>query len=109
MHAKISQQTKQELLGSLRERFGHGSKMEKIKIVDEFVAVAECQRKHAIRLLASDEPVRSEPLVRGRRIYSEAVREVLIVLCFFELPSTNAVKNFSKMPITFKNLAKPFA
>ena len=80
MQAKISQQTKQELLGSLRERYGQTTKMEKSKILDEFVAIAECHRKHAIRLLTSDEPVRSDTPVPGRRIYSEAVREALIVL-----------------------------
>ena len=80
MHTKISQQTKQEVLRALRERYGQASKMEKSKILDEFVAIAECHRKHAIRLLTGEEPVRTDAPVAGRRIYSEAVREALIVL-----------------------------
>jgi Integrase core domain len=80
MHTKISQQTKQELLNALRERYGQASRIEKTKILDEFVAIAECHRKHAIRLLTGEEPVQSNAPVPGRRIYSEAVREALIVL-----------------------------
>ncbi len=77
MQTKISQQTKQELLKALRERYGQASRIEKGKILDEFVAIAECHRKHAIRLLTSDDPIESNPSASGRRIYSEAVREAL--------------------------------
>ena len=80
MHTKISQQAKQEVLRVLRERYGPASKIEKTKILDEFVAIAECHRKHAIRLLTSEEPGESDAPVSGRRIYTEAVREALIVL-----------------------------
>ena len=80
MHTKISQQTKQELVKALRERYGQASRIEKSKILDEFVAIAECHRKHAIRLLTSDDPIESKPSAPGRRIYSEAVREALVVL-----------------------------
>ena len=57
-----------------------GTKHEKLKILDEFVAVTGYHRKHSIRVLNSTEaetvPVRPARL----RLYDEAVREVLIVL-----------------------------
>src|SRR5437660_8241323 len=51
MHNAISKQTKAELLGALRERYLRATKQEKTKVLDQFVAVARCHRKHAIRLL----------------------------------------------------------
>ncbi len=86
MDHKISPQTKRDVLEALRGRYGQASRMEKSQILDEFVAIAGCHRKHAIRLLSSDGPVSSgspvpgDPPVHGRRIYSEAVREALVVL-----------------------------
>ena len=68
MHAKISPQTKHELLAALRERYRQAAKMEKSRILDEFVAIAECHRKHAIRLLTRDDPVGPEPAAHGRRV-----------------------------------------
>ena len=49
-------------------------------MLDEFVAIAGCHRKHAVRLLRrGDEPTaRSVP--KGQRIYDEAVREALTVV-----------------------------
>jgi len=80
MHTKLSAQTKDELLAALRERYQQGSRREKSRILDEYVAITECHRKHAIRLLTGVKPVGSEPAAHGRRIYAEAVRETLIVL-----------------------------
>ena len=40
-----------ELLEALRERYREASRREKGRILDEFVAVANCHRKHAVRLL----------------------------------------------------------
>ncbi len=51
MHTKISKQTKRELLEALHERYRNSAKIDKAKILDEFVALAGCHRKHAIRLL----------------------------------------------------------
>lgn len=56
MDRKISKEAKKELIEALRERYGRASKPEKTKILDEFVAVAGCHRKHAVRLLGSDTP-----------------------------------------------------
>src|SRR5512135_1157200 len=80
MGTKISKQTRRELLEALRERYGSVSKIEKSKILDEFIDIAGCHRKHAIRLLTGVNPVMSDTPKPGRRIYSEAVREALVIL-----------------------------
>lgn len=83
MHTKISPQTKRELLHALRTRYQTATKHEKSRILDEYVALAECHRKHAIRLLTVIAPTESEipaEPVHGRRIYVEAVREAITVL-----------------------------
>lgn len=80
MHAEISKQTQHELIGTLRKRYAHSSRLEKTRILDEFVAIARCHRKHAIRLLAGVDPLHHQSPVPGRRIYSEATREALIIL-----------------------------
>ncbi|HMB03082.1 MAG TPA: transposase family protein [Isosphaeraceae bacterium] len=49
-------------------------------MLDEFVAVARCHRKHAIRLITNAQPVIPEAPALARRIYSEAVREALVIL-----------------------------
>ncbi len=51
MDHKISPQTKRDVLEALRGRYGQASRMEKSQILEEFVAIAGCHRKHAIRLL----------------------------------------------------------
>jgi hypothetical protein len=80
MHSTISKQTKSELLEALRERYQQASKSDKAKILDEFVAVAGCHRKHAIRLLGTASPTTPAVVAVARRTYDEAVREALIVL-----------------------------
>jgi hypothetical protein len=76
----LSQPTKRELLEALRKRYLQATKPDKSKILDEFVAVADCHRKHAIRLLTEVEPVPPKPATPGRRIYADSVREAIIVL-----------------------------
>ena len=80
MGTKISKQTRRELLEALRERYRNASKIDKTKILDEFIDIAGCHRKHAIRLLTGVDPVMPEAPRLGRRIYSEAVRQALVVL-----------------------------
>ena len=80
MHQTISQQTRTELLEALKQRYQRAAKAEKTKVLDEFVAVAGCHRKHAIRLLARDRPAAPAAAVIARRTYDEAVREALVVL-----------------------------
>jgi hypothetical protein len=80
MRATLSSQTKHELLAALRERYQRATRIEKSRILDEYVALAGCHRKHAIRRLTGVDAIREEPVTHGRQVYSEAVRETLIVL-----------------------------
>jgi hypothetical protein len=77
---KISKQARSELLELLRQRYQQADKADKGKILDEFVAVAGCHRKHAIRLLTANGPLAADTAVVARRTYDEAVRQALIVL-----------------------------
>ena len=59
-------------------RYRTASKKAKTQILDEFVAVSEYHRKHAIHLLngkTDNGPIQSNPckIARSRRIYNEAV------------------------------------
>jgi hypothetical protein len=76
----ISKQTRTELLGALRQRYQRAPKQEKAKILDEFVAVAGCHRKQAIRLLLGTRPAASQALGVARPTYDEAVRQALVVV-----------------------------
>jgi len=80
---RISTGTRDELIEALANRYRRGNKSEKSRILDEFVKVASCHRKHAIRLLAQWKPGaasrRRSPLI-NRRVYGDAVKEALIVL-----------------------------
>ena len=70
--------TRKELVGALRVRYQGAVVGDKVKILDEFVALTGYHRKHAIRILR--ERVASKEK-RGRdRLYDEAVRQALTVL-----------------------------
>jgi hypothetical protein len=65
MHAKISPETKREVLAAFRERYQQAPKDEKSRILDEFVALVQCHRKHAVRVLREKlvpDPVAAESL-----------------------------------------------
>jgi hypothetical protein len=53
MHNTISKPMRTELLEALRQRYQPAPQSEKTKVLDEFVAVAGCHRKHAIHLLTA--------------------------------------------------------
>ena len=74
----ISGETQTELLRLLRDRYKGSSKSDKTKILDEFVAVSGFHRKHAIRLLTGSPPTEQSSYL-SRRVYDEAVQQVLIV------------------------------
>ncbi len=80
MSTHISKLAKQELLEALYELYCNASNFDKTRILDEFVALAGCPRKHAIRLLTGVDPIRHDAHASSRLIYSEAVREAIIVL-----------------------------
>jgi len=72
--------TRDELVAAIAGRYAWSGRLEKGRILDEFVAVTKMHRKHAQRLLRQGTPrQRSAPRPR-RRIYDEAVREALILL-----------------------------
>ena len=77
---RIGMATRDELVGALTVRYTASNRRERVRILDEFVAVSGLHRKHAMRLLrASQANQRSGPR-RAQRLYSEAVHEALIVL-----------------------------
>ena len=73
-------ETRQDLVTAIRERYQGGTKDDKLRILDEFVAITGYHRKHAIRLFKAG----SAAGRAGRRsrlpVYDAAVREALVVL-----------------------------
>ena len=55
MVGEISTATRIEVLGGIRSRYREAAKRDKSRMLDEFVAIAGCHRKHAVRLLAQCE------------------------------------------------------
>ena len=80
MVGEISLATKTEVLGAVRNRYREASKKDKGRMLDEFVAIAGCHRKHAVRLMCQSEDAAVRTVPKGRRIYDEAVRQALIVV-----------------------------
>ena len=81
MASGISAPARLELLQALRGRYQDADRCAKSRILDEFVAVAKCHRKHAVRLLrCMDTEPESMAETRGRRVYDEAVRKALVIL-----------------------------
>src|SRR5580692_6433705 len=78
---KVSMATRRELVVAIRGRYGSVGRGQKIKILDEFVALAGFHRKHAMRLLRSGAvatpDIGSRP---GRRVYGEDVRAALVMV-----------------------------
>ena len=74
MARKVSAVTRQDLVRAIRERYRAGTKDEKLRILDEFVAVTGYHRKHVIRLLKAG-PVTSGSVRCSRLpLYDAAVR-----------------------------------
>lgn len=79
MRRELSKVTRQELTQAVGKRYRAASREKKKEILNEYVEVTGYHRKHAIRLLRC-EKVNAAQERSGRRIYSEAVREALIVI-----------------------------
>ncbi|WP_442863149.1 DDE-type integrase/transposase/recombinase [Calidifontimicrobium sp. SYSU G02091] len=77
--AKLSKQSRRELIDALRRRYRESSAADKARILDEFVAVTGYHCKHAIRVLGRSGP---EYVCRTSRspVYDDAVREAIGVL-----------------------------
>jgi hypothetical protein len=72
--------TRAELKSVLARRYRVSSRVEKGRILDEFVAITGFHRKHAMRFLRSDPDGRTAGRRNRPRIYQEAERNALIVL-----------------------------
>ena len=73
---QISLTTRKALVEALRLRYRSAAFGDRIKILDEFVALTGYHRKHAIRVLR--EEIATAKAARTRnRIYDEAVRQTL--------------------------------
>jgi hypothetical protein len=68
-----------ELVAALQLRYGSATFGDRIKILDEFAALTEYHRKHAIRLLRQ-EPGAAKGTRERNWLYDEAVRQTLTVL-----------------------------
>lgn len=80
MAPTINAETRQDLLQAVRERYRGGGKDDKLRILDEFVALTGYHRKHAIRLFNA-RPAVSGGSHRARLpVYDDAVREAIVVL-----------------------------
>jgi hypothetical protein len=76
----ISGDARRELVRAVGDRYRAGSRDEKRRILDEFVAVTRWHRKHAIRVLnvaGADGDPRRTPRAR---VYDDAIRQALLVL-----------------------------
>ena len=78
MGKHVSMATRDELLQILRPRYRAATRREKGRILDEFVAVTGCHRKHAIRQL--NRAATGSKKRDVRKVYGEAVRQALVVL-----------------------------
>lgn len=71
--------TRKELVEALRLRYRSATFSDRIKILDEFVALTCYHRKHAIRVLRGEFSPATEVRLRNR-VYDEAVAQALTVL-----------------------------
>ncbi|CAB3743292.1 ISNCY family transposase ISBj12 [Paraburkholderia phenoliruptrix] len=71
--------TRKELVAALQLRYRSATFGDRIRILDEFVALTGYHRKHAIRLLREAPGAAKLPRERNR-LYDEAVRQALTVL-----------------------------
>ena len=71
--------TRAELVEATRSRYAVAPKVQKQRILDEFVAVTGYHRKHAMRLLRAGIAKKTTDRPE-RRLYDEAIRAALIVI-----------------------------
>ena len=77
---RVSMATRNELVEAIAARYARSDRAEKARILDEFVAVTNFHRKHAMRLLRGGASAGRSGPRPSRRIYDDAVREALLVL-----------------------------
>jgi len=79
MKRRISKTTRKELTEALRARYRSATFGDRIKILDEFVALTGYHRKHAIRVLG-EKAAGARAIPVRNRLYDEAVRQALTML-----------------------------
>ena len=72
--------TRNELVAAVTDRYVRSDRLERSRILDEFVAVTGHHRKHAMRLLQGGRRQDDQREQRRSRVYDVAMREALIVL-----------------------------
>ena len=77
---RISMAARDELVAAVAGRYARATRLERGRILDEFVAVTGLHRKHAMRLLRDGQPSQQSGSRPSRRIYDDAMREALIVI-----------------------------
>jgi hypothetical protein len=75
----ISGEARRELVRAVGERYRAGTREEKRRILDEFVAVTRWHRKHAIRTLNAEGSGKRQRRARAR-VYDDATRQTLLML-----------------------------
>jgi hypothetical protein len=76
----LSAGARDELIRAVVGRYQGGERKERLRILDEFVAMTGYHRKHAIRILSRDAAIIGPARVVRARVYDEAVRQALVVL-----------------------------
>lgn len=79
MGEAISGEARRELVRAVGQRYRAGTHEEKRRILDEFVAVTQWHRKHAIRTLNVEGSAACERRPRTR-VYDDAIRQALLTL-----------------------------
>jgi hypothetical protein len=80
MASKVNPETRKDLLIAVRDRYRAATRDEKLRILDEFVAITGYHRKHAIRLFNAAPVAGGSSRASRLPLYDEAVREALVVL-----------------------------
>lgn len=76
----LSKNVRTEIVEALRSRYASAERLEKRRILEEFVLISGYHRKHAIRLLNSRQKAKPVPEPLGHRVYDEAVRTALTLI-----------------------------
>src|SRR3954447_12626483 len=77
---RVSMTTRNELVVAVADRDARSDRLERGRILDEFVAVTGQHRKYAMRLLRGSDRRTNQPAPQRSRVYDAAMREALIVL-----------------------------
>lgn len=76
----VSKPARKEIIGALRLRYRLAPKLDKGQILNEFIALSGYHRKHAIRLMNCRAEPAKDPIIRGTRVYDEAVKSALVLI-----------------------------